>query len=397
MEFRFNIHKLIFAITSTIDLVGVTDTNHGKRVGYIISRLHDKLASFPWSKEECIVAGMLHDCGVSSTEVHEHLISELEWSGAENHCLKGEELLINQPHFMQYSKAIRYHHTRWSNIKPSQSDEFNSFLLGNLLFLSDRIDVMIATSTEEILTCKDAIFKHLSLYSNKLFNPDFIEAFRSCAEDETFWTEWKLTMNESYWDSWISSGEVHQFTFDELITIFKLLSSCVDNKESYQHNHSVIVSSLAKSIANKLQMSDDDIKRLTLAALIHDIGKLKVPDRIIEKASPLGLKEYEVIQHFSTDVYKILGKVSGLEEISLWGSQHVNIDPKSELPLPSKIISVVDTFEILSRHNPYHQNLSKDDILRTMNTMVLKGQLDPEIVEVVHNNVDLLYKIAQSK
>lgn len=90
---HIDLHRAIIALTCALDLVGIDEVKHGKRVAMMAWHIAGKLA---WSAEDrlsILQAGMLHDCGVAKIREHRHLTESLEWDGAEAHCQRGEEYL----------------------------------------------------------------------------------------------------------------------------------------------------------------------------------------------------------------------------------------------------------------------------------------------------------------
>ena len=126
-------------VTKALDYVGIDDQSHGRRVGLMTHRVSHFLG---WDRETrhfALLAGMLHDCGVSSTATHQKLVAEIEWLGANDHCVRGAEFLEGFAPFSQYAEIVRYHHTRWNELPDSLEERTQ--LLANLIFLMDRLDV----------------------------------------------------------------------------------------------------------------------------------------------------------------------------------------------------------------------------------------------------------------
>jgi len=91
-----DLRSVVFALSEALDLVGVNDLHHGKRVGVMAAEVARVLG---WDTQDCdrmFDAGLLHDCGVSSTYIHRRLVQELDWEGADEHCRTGAELLADE-------------------------------------------------------------------------------------------------------------------------------------------------------------------------------------------------------------------------------------------------------------------------------------------------------------
>ena len=137
-----NISQIIFALSEALDLVGVDDLNHGKRVAHIALEISKMLNSRSINNKKLFHASLLHDCGVSSSRIHNKLAFEFDWNEAKDHCLTGYKLLNQVEIFKDISPLILLHHTHWENLK--NFDYSKSIIdMSNLIFLADRIDITI--------------------------------------------------------------------------------------------------------------------------------------------------------------------------------------------------------------------------------------------------------------
>ena len=87
-DLAIDLRQLVMTIANTIDLVGVDDVLHGRRVGMMARELACNLGWNGATQSLLYDAGLLHDCGVSSTRVHRNLVVDLEWAGAQEHCIR---------------------------------------------------------------------------------------------------------------------------------------------------------------------------------------------------------------------------------------------------------------------------------------------------------------------
>lgn len=389
---------LVWALSSAIDLVGVTDLFHGKRVAYIAHKIWKELPDFPWSKDDVIIASLLHDCGVSSTDTHECLVHELEWALADAHCIRGQKLLEKQDDFKHLAKAIYYHHSRWSNLGIGDDQ-----LLGNLIYLADRVDVIASGYHGDILTHRDEIHDTVVSLTPNMFNPEFVDIFCELSKKEIFWLEWLDSRFSRDLQEWVNSGTEETVSSEKLKRLFTMFSNCVDGKSPYTYNHSICVAGVAREIGNYMNLSNDNEYKLELAALLHDLGKLRVPDEILEKAGSLTSTELDRMKHHSFDTFKILSTIPGIEDIVTWAAQHHEKlngmgYPEglqaSDICMESRILSIADIFQALAQDRPYRNGLSADKIVEILRTMAGNNEVDTKIVSLVEANKNELMNIA---
>jgi HD-GYP domain-containing protein (c-di-GMP phosphodiesterase class II) len=109
-EFEIDLRQMILAIEDAVSLVGMNDTNHGKRVGYIACQLGTELGLSESQRQYLFDLGLLHDCGVSTQQMHASLVNYFDWNDAHIHCEIGYDLLKNFKPLAHFATPILYHH-----------------------------------------------------------------------------------------------------------------------------------------------------------------------------------------------------------------------------------------------------------------------------------------------
>ena len=115
--YRLCLREVILVLSSALDFVGVDDIRHGKRVAFMAAECARRAG---WSPEEInrlLILGLLHDCGVSSSHVHQHLVEEWDWDHSREHARRGADLLRSTRLLAEYAEPVRYHHTHWSELQ----------------------------------------------------------------------------------------------------------------------------------------------------------------------------------------------------------------------------------------------------------------------------------------
>jgi HD-GYP domain-containing protein (c-di-GMP phosphodiesterase class II) len=169
----------------------------------------------------------------------------------------------------------------------------------------------------------------------------------------------------------------------------KSLVYAIEAKDRYTAGHSERVSKISMLIAEQLDLDDGQKEVLTWAAILHDVGKIGIPDSILNKPDRLDDEEYDVIKGHPIMGYNILLPIDQLKE-SLPGIlyHHERYDGKGypgkltgvAIPLVSRIIAVADTFDAISSSRAYRPAKAEREAL----DIVLKSggtQLDPQVVE----------------
>lgn len=404
MNYKLNLRQVTYALSSALDLVGIDDTFHGKRVGYMAAEMLRAL-NYPQKKiDEIIYAGMLHDCGVSSTDVHTHLVTELDWDNSQVHAIRGEKLLNTVTVYKQYAAITRYHHTHWNEMPETLLEEEK--MLANLIYLVDRVDALHAQQKEENAHSFHEIRETIKKYKNSMFSPELTDTFLQISERSTFWFYFDEEALDGYHTDWVKEGSDELFDFASLKELSMMFAAVVDAKSEFTSEHSVSVSNLARYIAEQLNLPKEACEKVELAGLLHDLGKLRVDDSILNKPAKLNIDEKLKMNRHGFDSYIILHKIEGFKEIAYLASlHHETLDSQGypyhlearEIPIEARIITVADIFQALIQERPYRHTSTTQEALDILVEMKEHGKLDPRIIDVIKNNLNTCYEKAKIK
>ena len=162
----------------------------------------------------------------------------------------------------------------------------------------------------------------------------------------------------------------------------------VDAKDSLTGNHSQTVSRLVEAIGQELGLDDDMVAQLRLAGLLHDLGKVGVPDAVLTKPAPLDPDEIALIRTHPELGFSLLEGLD-LDPVDRWilhhhehwdGSGYPGGLTAAEIPLGSRIILVADAFEAMTADRPYRLAMSVEDALAELHEKA-GIQFDPEVVD----------------
>ena len=176
-------------------------------------------------------------------------------------------------------------------------------------------------------------------------------------------------------------------------------------RSSETKNHTIRVVKLTKLLSEKLRLSDENIKIITIAAPIHDIGKVAIPDNILNKPAKLTEQEFEVmkkhvefgfsiLKHSNREIIKAAMHITYEHHEKYDGSGYPNALKGDEIHIFARIISLVDVFDALSSKRCYKEAWSKEKVIKHIANE--KGKhFDPVIVDIFLNSVDEFYKIIE--
>jgi len=389
---KIDLGNFINALSDTIDLVGVDDFYHGKRVAFMAEECSKTMGTAQLQQLQLFRQALLHDCGVSSTKVHDRLVNEFEWKDSEMHCLVGSSRLMKFSPLAGYADVIRYHHTRWEDLRHMNIDD-EVKVNANLIYLLDRVDALTgAAGAENRLSCKKEVCDQITTYRDSYFKAELVDAFLCTAEKEAFWITQESSHLTDYLRLHSNKYENIPLNNGQLKDMAGIFAQIVDAKSSYTAEHSFGVARLAGYLSQQCQLDEGISTKIEVAGLLHDLGKLQVPDQILEHDGDLDAESLAVMRHHSYVTFMILSKIGGLEDITVWASDHhEKLDGSgypfkksgSDLPVESRIIMVADIFQALAQDRPYRKSLTAENIVEILENDVKKGKLDKEIVGIV--------------
>jgi HD-GYP domain-containing protein (c-di-GMP phosphodiesterase class II) len=168
-----------------------------------------------------------------------------------------------------------------------------------------------------------------------------------------------------------------------------LLGDVIDADDAYTGSHSRHVVGLVSSVSDRLELGLDDRRNAELAALLHDVGKIKIPDEILNKPGPLTAEERAVMEMHAVEGEKLLDKVGGLlaQVGRIVRSCHERWDGRGypdrlageRIPLVSRIISACDAYSAMTTDRPYRAALSHGEAWSELERCA-GSQFDPRVV-----------------
>ena len=400
-----DLHQAVFALTESLNLVGIDEHQHGERVAYMAIACARHLGWSAQRLDDLLHAALLHDCGVSSSKVHKQLIAKMDWEGAELHCVLGEYYLKSFPPLSHLAPVVRHHHTHWRQLQhmglPAEDAEAS-----NLIYLVDRVDALRAQLLTEGLSLQQMIqqvHQRIKDAAEERFAPQLLDAFMQVSDNEAFW----LTLEPLNLADFITSLEgnrPHTLTsYEDVRKLARVFAHIVDAKSSFTFDHSMGVARVANHLASLLELPPRRIALIELAGLLHDLGKLGVPDEILEKTTELNAEEAAIMHRHSYETFRILSRIKGFESIAEWaGNHHETLlgdgypfqHDGSELSIESRIIAVADIFQALAQDRPYRKALTPEQISSHLQELADAGKIDPVLVKLVADNLDTIWVAA---
>ena len=389
-----DIYKLLISLTEATDLISRPLVNHHKQVSAIAFHIGNTMGLSKQDLQDLATAAAMHDIGGLSLASRIETL-EFEMAEPEHHALSGKLLLSLFKPFAGIADIIRYHHLYWQGGAGDQHNGQPVPRLSHLLHLADRIAVSI-DKNQDVLKQVRTISNTIKVNSGRMFVPEMVQAFEEIAIKESFWLEVAEPQNCPLFTHNALFGTTCMQEQD-LLDLTKLFCRIIDFRSRFTATHSSGVADVAELLAHKAGLDKEECKVMWISGLLHDIGKLIVPQEILEKETPLTKEDYIIIHRHPYYSQRILQTVPGFETIcTLSAYHHERLDGTGypfhvngdELEIGTRILSAADTFTALTETRPYRSSTSGRGTLKFLEKQARDNKLDSDVVALINSEID---------
>ncbi len=254
-------------------------------------------------------------------------------------------------------------------------------LLGRIVCLAQTLEIFHAEGGVE------AAYDVARRRGGRWFDPALVRTLGAFRDDTAFWA----SLDEPDISRWEPPDRMLTADDDQLDRITTAFASIVDVKSSWTYGHSDRTALIATSMAAELGFKAPAARDLRRAALMHDVGKLVISNRILDKPDPLTVYEYARVKEHPLFTQWVLERVGVLADLApVASAHHERLDgsgyPRglgtSELSTAMRVLSVADVYAALTAERPYRPALDSDDALGVMRLDV-PSRLDGEAFGVL--------------
>jgi len=399
-ELHINPFHFIKALSMALELSTTGISTHHLGTAVICKAFGEALEFQPDELQLLVCSALLHDIGAASDWQEKHFIVHNDESyHIFDHAENGARILRQFSLFEPMADLVLHHHDRYLCGNPSGAVGEDIPLASRILHLADRIDVEIDPAVNIMLQKEAITYKILSC---DYFDPKLIEIFEL------------LSLKESFWLDIVSQD--HDFLFrkstdlfgravldmDDLIGMASIFASVVDASSKYTYKHSFNVANVAQALALALQYNEVQAKKFYLAGLLHDIGKLAVPDAILNKRAKLTDEEFLIMKQHPYYSQLILSKVEGFEEMADWIGHHHEFDDgfgypdrldEDQINTGMRILQIADIFCALTEKRPYRASMSASALTDQLNLMVSQKKLEAAPIKLITSKINLFMEL----
>jgi putative nucleotidyltransferase with HDIG domain len=231
-------------------------------------------------------------------------------------------------------------------------------------------------------------------WSGSWFDPELVKAALALDRQDRLWMHCRTTDSHEATRAAVLSLDPrreHKLDDDQIDRICEAFAEVVDAKSHFTFRHSMGVAELARGIAENLHLPAERVRLVWRAALLHDLGKLNISNKILDKKAKLTEAEWKIVRQHPGLTRKILEQIGPFHEIAIVaGEHHEKLDGSgypnrltaSDLSIESRIIAVADVYGALSEERPYRAGLSFGEILPILNGLAGR-KLDQDCIRAL--------------
>ena len=185
------------------------------------------------------------------------------------------------------------------------------------------------------------------------------------------WEKALRTLENAFLDKQVLASQ----NYATLTDLIRMFAKAVDERTNYLRGHSDRVAVYAADIARELGIGPDEVERIRLAALLHDIGTLGIEDSIVRKEAPLTPEEFEIVKAHTVKGASILRPIEALADL-IPGVElhHESLDGQGypyglrgdQIPIMARIIAVSDSFDAMKSARPYQAAMDAEYVLEVL-------------------------------
>ncbi|WP_035377682.1 HD-GYP domain-containing protein [Fervidicella metallireducens] len=407
---NINLFQLISALSFAIDLAETSISmendffksfseintkhkflNHSKRTSYISLKLALEMSKENDFLRKVFIASSLHDIGAAGFIDESHTESRF----VIQHSMKGSDLIKKLPLMDdEVSSYIKFHHENYNGSGPFglKGDEIP--LISQIIRLADTFELLYNDNKPNYVQ-REKILSFLKDNEGHIFAPYVFDIFLQIQSKDAFW--WDIENISSLPDI-IEKVSPNISVFIGLIdlkNIAQVFADIIDTKSPFTFKHSTNLTKLISNASDYLGFNTNKKTRFEISALMHDIGKLAIPNSILDKNGKLTDKEFTIMKSHTYYTRAVLSRINGFSDITNWAANHheklsgrgypFGIEGNN-LSLEERIMSVCDMYEALTADRPYRKGMSKDDALKIIDNSATNG-------DICNNAVNILKEI----
>ncbi len=409
--------ELAIAFSQGLDLAEGKAAGHAQRVCYVATLLAEALNLAPQQRNAVYFGALLHDVGVtlaasdicriagidedvifgqSPLKSAEELRADLTFAdlsavadAVHQHCILGAQAVRALDFGEDIAAAVVAHHERWDGFGfPEGRSGAEIPVEGRVVAVADVAESLIAAEPSS-LAARRRLTPAISRFVAVLLDPNIVARLLDLAKFDEFWLGlYAEDMSETLQS--LRAAVEPRKSRKRVLRFAEVFADIADAKGAHTAGHSRKAADGAQKLAESYGLDPGHVEMICIAALLHDVGLLGVPARVMTKPDILSVTEMQVMRQHPSNSEMILRGLNGFEEMAVWiARHHERPDGKGypemlsaeEIPLESRILAVADVYAALTAERPHRGAIPRKDA-RQILLGAAGTQLDAELARL---------------
>jgi HD-GYP domain-containing protein (c-di-GMP phosphodiesterase class II) len=293
-----------------------------------------------------------------------------------------------------FASIVQESQTPWERLKRTFKTLHVPQRIGQIVHLADTVTLLL-NDKESALNQVDHVKECIHNIGEREFGPEVLAGFDKLCGIEAVWLD--VVYRPEIFLDLITIDQ--SFSLDETVRLTEFMSKIVDFRSPFTAMHSAGVAATAVALAELSNMSEDECGMMRIAGYLHDIGKLKIPNVILDKPGKLTDHEFNIMKEHAYYSWILLKDIRGFETISKWAAlHHEKLNGKGypfhmmkeELTLGSRIMTVADIFSALTENRPYRRSMDKEKVIGILRGDAGSGLISGGVVELLIDHYDAI-------
>lgn len=382
--------NVMYIVRNVLDAVDNRLVAHGERVAYLVWKIMTFEGRLPKEIRIASELALMHDIGAFKTDEIDSMLT-FDCASSWDHAIYGYVFLKYLSPLELYADCILYHHLPYEKLAGvSCSHPY----ITSLIHLCDRIDVL-SRSAEGVTKEK------LESYPDKEFDERRIRSFFKLEASEQILKKLK---DGTYREENNRHFQTFRFSEETKVKYLEMLAYSIDFNSEHMVLHTIMTVALSVEIARFMGLSGSDIEKIKYGSLLHDIGKVKIPMSILEKAGMLNEEEMKIMRDHVVYSEEILSDYLPKDIFLIAVRHHEKLNGRgyphglygADLNIPERIVAIADITSALLGKRSYKEKMSYDKTMRILHQMGDQGELDSDIINFLDAYQNVIFKRANA-
>ena len=390
---KLNFNGVLLALSTALDhvegeVLGVSD-HHSKRVAFMCTQMARHLGLTDNDVLHLTGAAVMHDNALTEYIAVKRLLGisakDVIRGELAPHCEMGEKNAESLPFYNSIKDIILFHHENADGSGPFCQLANETPLFAQIIHVADNADAEF-TLNAHIEDKYDDLIAWLEDNRGVLFTDEIVDIFEDALpldELQRMEGEQILTLLDE-----VIPCKQQEMNGTEMVALGTLFAKITDYKSHFTSMHSLGCAQKAELMGKFYGDTPAECTQLFLIGALHDIGKLTIPNEILEKPARLSETEFETMKHHTDASYDMLKGVTNLEEAAqcahlhhekLDGSGYPLGKTSEQLTRNEKLFCCIDIYQALTEERPYKTSLTHDEAMAVMHSMVRDHKIDEKI------------------